>query len=116
MHASLDLVLWVINAYVLAYAALLVVCGRLGDLYGQRELLAVGLVVFTGASFACGVAQNIDQLIAFRVVQAIGGALLTPQTLAIPIEVFRPSVGTPPSASGGPSPGWRWSPGPPWAA
>src|SRR5688572_20452287 len=83
LHASLADVLWILNAYILVYAVLLITAGRLGDLYGPKRLFMVGLVVFTGASVACGFAQNPDQLIAFRVLQGIGGALLTPQTLSV---------------------------------
>jgi EmrB/QacA subfamily drug resistance transporter len=90
LKASLDQVLWVINAYTLTYAVLLITAGRLGDRFGQRTLFAAGLAVFTLGSAACGLAQNPDQLIAARVVQGIGGALLTPQTLAILTSIFPP--------------------------
>src|SRR5215471_5113981 len=70
LHASLDQVLWVLNAYTLTYAVLLITAGRLGDRFGQRTLFAVGLALFTCASALCGLAQDPDQLIAARVVQA----------------------------------------------
>ena len=92
LHASLDDVLWVLNAYTLTYAVLLITAGRLGDRFGQRNLFTAGLVVFTLASAACGLAQTPDQLIAFRVVQAIGGAMLTPQTTAIIMMIFPPQA------------------------
>ena len=88
LNASLDQVLWVLNAYTLTYAVLLITAGRLGDRFGQRTLFAAGLAIFTLASAACGVAQNPDQLIAARVIQGVGGALLTPQTLAILTAIF----------------------------
>src|SRR5262249_56715365 len=88
LKASLDQILWVLNAYTLTYAVLLITAGRLGDRFGQRTLFAAGLAVFTLASAACGLAQNPDQLIAARVIQGIGGALLTPQTLALPTAIF----------------------------
>lgn len=90
LKASLDQVLWVLNAYTLTYAVLLITAGRLGDRFGQRTLFAIGLAVFTLASAACGLAQDPNQLIVARVVQAIGGALLTPQTLAILTSIFPP--------------------------
>ena len=90
LGATLDQILWVLNAYILVYAVLLITAGRLGDLYGQRNLFAVGLVVFTLASAACGFAQSPSQLIAARVVQGVGGALLTPQSLAILTTIFPP--------------------------
>src|ERR1700694_4000527 len=83
LHASIDEVLWVFNGYLLAYAVLLITAGRLGDVFGPRNLFAVGLVVFTVASAACGLSHDAAQLIAARVVQGIGGALLAPQSLTI---------------------------------
>jgi len=88
LKASLDQILWVLNAYILVYAVLLITAGRLGDLFGQRNLFATGLVVFTAASAACGLAQDPNQLIAFRVIQGVGGALMSPQSLAIITTIF----------------------------
>ncbi len=90
LNTTFDQILWVLNAYVLVYAVLLITAGRLGDLYGQRSLFAIGLAVFTVASALCGVAQNAGELIAARVLQGVGGALLTPQTLAILTSIFPP--------------------------
>jgi EmrB/QacA subfamily drug resistance transporter len=88
LHASLDQIVWVINAYLLAYSALLIPAGRLGDIFGQRNLFMAGLVIFTLASVACGISQNPGEIIAARVVQGAGGALLTPQTLTIIAAIF----------------------------
>jgi EmrB/QacA subfamily drug resistance transporter len=90
IKASLDQVLWVLNAYTLTFAVLLITAGRLGDQFGQRTLFAIGLAIFTFASALCGLAQGADQLIAARVLQGLGGALLTPQTLAILTSIFPP--------------------------
>jgi EmrB/QacA subfamily drug resistance transporter len=90
LDASLDQILWVVNAYLLAYAMLLITAGRLGDLWGPRNLFVAGLLVFMVASLACGFAQNPAQMITARVVQGLGGALLTPQTLTIIATVFPP--------------------------
>jgi EmrB/QacA subfamily drug resistance transporter len=90
LNTTLDQILWVVNAYVLVYAVLLITAGRLGDLYGQRNLFAVGLLIFTVASALCGLSQSPNQLIAARVLQGVGGALLTPQTLAILTSIFPP--------------------------
>jgi EmrB/QacA subfamily drug resistance transporter len=90
LGATLDQVLWVINAYTLMLAVLLILAGRLGDRYGQRKLFVIGLAVFVLASAGCGAAQNIEQLIAFRALQGVGGALLSPQTMALLIEIFPP--------------------------
>src|SRR5437773_646383 len=90
LNTTLDQILWVLNAYILVYAVLLITAGRLGDLYGQRNLFAIGLGIFTIASALCGLAQNPEQLIAARVLQGVGGALLTPQTLAILTTIFPP--------------------------
>jgi EmrB/QacA subfamily drug resistance transporter len=88
LDASLDHVLWVINAYALALAVLLITAGRLGDLRGQRNLFITGVAIFTLASLACGLAQTPSQLIAARVVQGVGAAALMPQTMAIIVATF----------------------------
>ena len=90
LNAPLDEILWVLNAYILVYAVLLIPAGRLGDLFGQRNMFALGLAVFTLASALCGFSQNSTELIAARIVQGVGGALLTPQTLAILTSIFPP--------------------------
>jgi EmrB/QacA subfamily drug resistance transporter len=90
LDASLDEILWIINAYILIFAVLLITAGRLGDLYGPKRLFIIGLIVFTLASAACGLAQTPGQLIGFRVIQGIGGALLTPQTLSTITMIFPP--------------------------
>ena len=90
LNTTLDQILWVLNAYILVYAVLLITAGRLGDLFGQRNLFALGLAVFTVASALCGFSHNVQQLIAARVLQGVGGALLTPQTLAILTSIFPP--------------------------
>src|SRR5262249_48998022 len=89
LHAGLDQVLWMVNAYTITWAVLLITAGRLGDLYGQRRLFAIGLVVFVIGSAACGAAQSAPQLIAARSLQGVGGALLSPQTLAILQVLFQ---------------------------
>ncbi len=90
LHASLDDVLWVINAYALVLAVLLITAGRLGDLLGQRTVFFAGIALFTVASAACGFAPSAGWLIGFRAVQGVGAALLMPQTLAILTMVFPP--------------------------
>lgn len=74
---------WVVEAYALFLAALILVGGSLGDRYGRRAVFAVGTLIFTLASILCAVATDVSQLIAARVVQGIGGALLVPGSLAI---------------------------------
>jgi EmrB/QacA subfamily drug resistance transporter len=88
LHASLDDILWVINAYALVLAVLLITAGRLGDLLGQRTVFFAGIALFTVASAACGFAPSPGWLIGFRAVQGLGAALLMPQTLAILTMVF----------------------------
>jgi EmrB/QacA subfamily drug resistance transporter len=90
LHASLDSILWVLNAYILVLAVLLITAGRLGDLRGPRALFAVGVVVFTLSSLACGLSQNPAELITARAVQGLGAALLMPQTMTIIVGVFPP--------------------------
>jgi EmrB/QacA subfamily drug resistance transporter len=90
LHASLDDILWVINAYALVLAVLLITCGRLGDLLGQRTLFFAGVALFTVSSAACGFAPSPGWLIAFRAIQGLGAAMLMPQSLAILTMVFPP--------------------------
>jgi EmrB/QacA subfamily drug resistance transporter len=90
LHASLDDVLWVINAYALVLAVLVITAGRLGDLIGPRVMFTSGIAVFTAASAACGLAPSPGWLIAFRAVQGLGAAMLMPQTLTIITNTFPP--------------------------
>lgn len=90
LHASLDQILWVLNGYILVYAVLLITAGRFGDMYGPKRMFITGLVIFTLSSAACGFAQSPTQLIIFRVIQGVGGAILTPQSLSIITSIFPP--------------------------
>src|SRR5579884_3221584 len=90
LHASLDQILWVLNAYILVYAVLLITTGRLGDMWGPKRMFLTGLVLFTLSSALCGLAQSSNQLIAFRILQGVGGAILTPQSLSIITSIFPP--------------------------
>ncbi|MFE0153646.1 MFS transporter [Nonomuraea sp. NPDC059007] len=90
LGASLDEALWALNGYTLAFAGLLLTFGRLGDRYGHRAVFLAGLAVFTIASGLCGLAQDPAQLIAVRVLQGAGAALLMPQTLSIIMTAFPP--------------------------
>src|SRR5918992_928033 len=74
---------WIVEAYALFLAALILVGGSLGDHYGRRRTFLLGVGIFTVASVACGLAQTPGQLIAARAVQGVGGALLVPGSLAI---------------------------------
>ena len=80
---------WTLNGYLLVLAALILVGGTLGDRYGRRRMFEVGVVWFTAASVLCAVAPNIETLVGARVLQGVGGALLTPGSLAIIQATFR---------------------------
>jgi EmrB/QacA subfamily drug resistance transporter len=82
---------WVIESYQLFLAALILVGGALGDRYGRRLIYGLGAALFALSSVLCGFAQNVDQLIAFRAIQGVGGAMLIPGSLAIVTVFFDPS-------------------------
>ncbi|MFG2005768.1 DHA2 family efflux MFS transporter permease subunit [Spirillospora sp. NPDC048911] len=88
LPATLDQVLWVNNSYILVLAVLLITAGRLGDLWGKKNLFIAGVTLFTLASLACGISQDPAQLIAARAVQGLGAAMLMPQTMSIIIDTF----------------------------
>jgi EmrB/QacA subfamily drug resistance transporter len=90
LDASLDDILWVINAYVLVFAVLLITAGRLGDIFGPKRLFLAGMALFTLASAFCGFAQDPTQLIIARTLQGVGGAMLSPQMLAVITTIFPP--------------------------
>jgi EmrB/QacA subfamily drug resistance transporter len=82
---------WIVNAYMLPLAALILLSGSLGDRLGRRRVFVVGVIWFAVASVICTVAPSIEVMIAGRVLQGIGGALLTPGSLAILQTSFAPS-------------------------
>ncbi len=83
LHATAVDVQWVVEAYALFLAALLLLGGSLGDHFGRRRIYAIGVLLFALASIWCGLAPNISQLIIARAVQGVGGAMLVPGGLAI---------------------------------
>jgi EmrB/QacA subfamily drug resistance transporter len=85
-----DAVVWVTSAYLLGYAVVLLVAGRLGDRFGTKNLYLIGLVVFTLASVWCGLSGSAAMLITARVVQGVGAGVLTPQTLSTITRIFPP--------------------------
>jgi EmrB/QacA subfamily drug resistance transporter len=79
---------WVLNAYNIVFAAFLVAAGRIADILGRRRMFILGLELFTGASVLCAVAPSVGTLIAFRIFQAFGAALLVPASLALVLHAF----------------------------
>lgn len=90
LGAGLTGLSWVLNLYAIVFAALLVPAGRLGDRNGNRGTFLIGLAVFVLGSALCAVAWNVGSLIGFRVVQAVGCALLTPSSLALVLAATPP--------------------------
>jgi EmrB/QacA subfamily drug resistance transporter len=81
---------WVVSAYALTFAVLLLSGGKLADLFGRRRIFLLGLAVFAGSSLLCGLAPSADVLIGARAVQGVGAALMMPATLAIISATFPP--------------------------
>jgi EmrB/QacA subfamily drug resistance transporter len=90
LHMSISSLEWIVTAYALTFAALLITGGKLGDMYGRRKMFVFGLAIFTLASLACGLAPNAGFLIGARAVQGIGAALMNPATLSIITATFPP--------------------------
>ncbi|MFC8141745.1 MFS transporter [Streptomyces paradoxus] len=126
LDANLSALQWTVNAYMLTLAGLILLGGALGDRFGRRKVFVVGVVWFAVASLLCGIAPNAGVLIAARALQGVGGALLTPGSLALIQASFHPddrgrAVGLWSGFGGigaavGPfvggwlvdGPGWRW--------
>ncbi|MFF7633378.1 MFS transporter [Kitasatospora sp. NPDC008050] len=126
LGANLAALQWTVNAYLLTLAGLILLGGALGDRYGRRRVFVIGVCWFAAASGVCAVAPDVDVLIAARALQGIGGALLTPGSLALLQATFHPddrsaAVGAWSGLGGvatavGPflggwlvsGPGWRW--------
>ncbi|MGW0313598.1 MFS transporter [Streptomyces flavidovirens] len=126
LDADLAALQWTVNAYMLTLAGLILLGGALGDRFGRRKVFVVGVVWFAAASLLCGLAPNAGILIAARALQGVGGALLTPGSLALIQASFHPddrarAVGVWSGLGGvgaavGPflggwlvdGPGWRW--------
>jgi EmrB/QacA subfamily drug resistance transporter len=90
LKAPLDGILWMLNAYSLVYAVLLITSARLGDMFGPRALFVAGVGTFTAASFLSGLAQDPTQLILARAAQGLGAALIAPQGLPMITSLFPP--------------------------
>jgi EmrB/QacA subfamily drug resistance transporter len=88
LHTTLADLEWVVAGYALAFAAFMLTGGKLADLFGRRLVFMIGLVVFTGASLACGLAPNGGVLMASRIIQGLGAALMNPATLSIITAAF----------------------------
>lgn len=126
-HAGVGALQWLLTGYLLALSSLILLGGALGDRFGRRKIFVVGTVWFAAASLLCAVSPNIEILVAARILQGVGGALLTPGSLAILQASFRtddraPAVGAWSGLGGvagaiGPliggslvdGPGWRWA-------
>jgi len=89
LHFSQQNLQWVLSGYVLTFGGLLLLGGRLGDLIGRRRMLVTGVIVFAAASMACGLANTQGLLVAARIVQGVGGALMAPAALSALTTTFR---------------------------
>jgi EmrB/QacA subfamily drug resistance transporter len=91
LHFTETSLVWVVNAYMLTYGGFLLLGGRLGDLYGQRRMFLVGITLFTIASLVCGLASTQDLLILARIIQGLGGAIVSSIALSLIMNLFTES-------------------------
>src|SRR3954453_19753763 len=124
LHASLSALEWTVNAYTLTFAVLLLTGATLGERFGRRRMLVIGLVVFTAGSAAAALAPPVGWVVAFRALQGAGAAMVTPLTLtllsaAVPVErrgmalgiwgaVAGLAIATGPVVGGAVVEGWSW--------
>jgi len=87
-HASVAGLQWTIDAYVVVLASLLMLSGSMADRFGRRRIFQLGLVIFTLASFLCSRAPSLEWLVAFRILQAVGGSMLNPVAMSIIRNTF----------------------------
>src|SRR5690242_4431809 len=90
LHLRISELEWVVAGYALTFGAFMLTGGKLSDLFGRRLIFVVGLIVFTGSSLACGLANGPEVLIGARVVQGLGAAMMNPATLSIITVTFPP--------------------------
>ncbi len=88
LHTTLAATEWVLEAYLLTITSLLLPFGRLADMFGRKKMYTSGFVLFTVGSALCGISQSVDELVAFRVLQAVGSAMLLANSFAIVTAVF----------------------------
>ncbi len=112
-HASVSGLQWTIDAYLVVLASLLLLSGSTGDRIGRRRIFLTGLVIFTAGSVLCSLAPGLGWLIAFRMVQAVGGSMLNPVAMSIITNTFADPQASGPgrSASGAAWSGSAWRPG-----
>ncbi len=89
-NAKASDVQWILNAYTITLVVLLVLAGKIGDMVERHRYFALGMALFTISSYLCAESWNIGSLIAFRALQAVGGAIISSNTLAIMVELFPP--------------------------
>ena len=106
LGASPSDIQWIIDAYVLVFAGLLLTAGSLSDRYGRKRFLIIGLTLFGGASLIAPLVTEPWQLIAARALMGVGGSILMPSTLSILITVFDDEERRKAIAAGAP---WPWS-------
>ena len=90
LHAGTSALQWMVDAYVLLFAGMLLAAGALGDRFGRRRVMLIGLVVFGAGSLASALAPSAEVLIALRAAMGVGGALIVPATLSVTSNVFTP--------------------------
>jgi DHA2 family methylenomycin A resistance protein-like MFS transporter len=86
--ATMSALQWIVNAYTIVFASLVLTCGAMGDRYGAKRLYQLGLALFTGMSLACALSPSVAFLVAFRMAQGLGAAMMLPASLALLSQLY----------------------------
>lgn len=92
LNATITGIQWIVNGYTLMLCSLILISGALGDRFGRKKIFTYGIGLFILSSFLCSISQSIDQLIIFRIIQGIGGAMMVPGVSVLLIFLLKKKI------------------------